>query len=202
VEPAHLLAFNAAPAAAMASPGPALLHALRVSLAEGRAAGILTGVGLGAMAAAWTGLALLGLGQLFALVPWLYGALRIVGALYLLWIAWTIWRGADAPVGPVAGVAPGRAVLRGLAINLANPKSALFAAAVLVVIFPAGLGPAEMALIVANHLAVEILFYGAVALILSHGAARAAYLESKPLLDRIAGGILGLLGLRLLLDRP
>ncbi len=199
---AHLVAFNLTLLAAIVTPGPALLYALRVSLVEGRAAGVLTGIGLGLVAAMWTALALLGLDRLFVLVPWAYGAAKIAGALYLIWIAWGTWRAARRPI-PHAAEAPrlGRAVLRGAALNLANPKSVLFAAAVLVVIFPGNLSPVAMGIVVLNHLAVEIAFYTAFATLLSRPAARSAYLGAKPVLDRIAGMVMGALGIRLLLDR-
>ncbi len=73
---AQLAAFNITLLAAMASPGPAFLLVLRNSMAEGRTAGILTGLGLGLVAALWTAAALLGLAALFDLVPWLYGAMK------------------------------------------------------------------------------------------------------------------------------
>ncbi len=58
---AHLIAFNLTLLAALASPGPAMLVALRTTLIAGRRAGILLGLGLGTAAAVWTMLSLLGL---------------------------------------------------------------------------------------------------------------------------------------------
>ncbi len=199
---AHLAAFNLALIAAFLSPGPAMLYALRNTLKGGLAVGVATGCGLALVAAGWTLAALMGLAAVFAVVPWLYGAAKIVGAAYLIWIAVQIWRDARAPVAdsaPMPGrAAAGRAFLGGMLVNLANPKSVLFAAAVLVVIFPAGLGPAEVALVVTNHFLLELAGYGLFAWALSRPAARAAYLRAKTWLDRIAALVLGALGLRLL----
>lgn len=196
----HVIAFNLTLLAAMAAPGPALLYALRQSIAGGFRTGVVTGAGLATVAALWTGAALLGLNAVFALVPWAYLALKITGALYLIYVAYTLWRDARLPVADSAR--PGaRAFLGGMLVNLANPKSILFAASVLIVIFPPDLAPAEKALIVANHLAVELIVYTAFAALLSTPAARAGYLRLKPVIDRVAGAILGALGLRLLLDR-
>ena len=196
----HLLAFNLTLLAAMASPGPALLLALRTALVSGPWAGIATGLGLGTMAAAWTAAALLGLDALFALVPWAYVVMKVAGAIYLLWLARTMWRAARRPL-EASGTVPARAFRTGLLVNLANPKSVLFAASVLLVIFPQGLTGWEKAAIVANHLAVEWTIYAAVALGLATGPARDGYLALKPALDRVAAAILGALGLRLLIDR-
>lgn len=197
----HILAFNLTLLAALASPGPALLLALRTSLVAGRAAGIATGLGLGLMAAVWTALALLGLDAVFALVPWAYLTIKIAGALYLLWIARGMWRDARAPLPRTSAVPSGRAFRTGFLVNLGNPKSVLFASAVLLLIFPPGLSLMEKALIVLNHLIVEWIAYSLFALMLATGPARGGYLRLKPVFDRIAAGVLGLLGLRLLISR-
>jgi len=196
-----LLAFNAVLAAAILSPGPALLFALRTALSDGRAAGIAAGLGLGLVAAGWTLAALLGLEAVFTLFPWVYTAVRVGGAAYLIWIAWGTWRAARMPVAEVTPKPRGRAFLDGALINLGNPKSALFAASVLVVVFPKGLSAMEIALITLNHMAVEWLFYTGFAVVLSGAPARRAYLGAKPWIDRTAAVLMGALGLKLLTDR-
>lgn len=200
---AHLLAFNITLLAAFLSPGPAMLYALRNTLRWGPGLGIATGCGLALMAAGWTLAAFLGLQAVFVLVPWAYGALKIAGAAYLIWMAWHIWRDADAALTDLPEHPTGRVALRafamGMLVNLANPKSVLFAAAVLVVIFPAGLPPAQIALVVANHLLLEVTGYTLIALVLSRPAARAAYLGARHWLDRAAALVLGALGARLAL---
>jgi len=195
-----LILFNLTLLAALASPGPALICALRASLSGGRLQGVLTGAGLATMAALWTLLALLGLDAVFVMVPWAYTALKLVGALYLLRLAWLTWANASEPV-TMAPAERRRAFNQGLLVNLANPKSVLFAAAVLVVIFPAGLSGAERLLIVTNHLVVEFVAYSMLATIFSTRLAVTAYLKAKRLLDRACALVLGALGLRLLFDQ-
>jgi threonine/homoserine/homoserine lactone efflux protein len=184
----------------MAAPGPALLFALRQAITGGFASGVATGAGLGLAAAGWTGAALLGLDAAFRLVPWAYVLLKIAGAAYLIWIARGLWRDARAPLAD-SGHPERRAFLGGVLVNLANPKSVLFAASILVMIFPPDLALAEKAMIVANHFIVELIVYTLFAAALSGQAARQGYVRAKPLLDRIAAAVLGALGLRLLLDR-
>lgn len=200
---AHLIAFNVTLIAAFLSPGPAMLYALRNTLRGGFALGLATGLGLACVAAGWTLMAFLGLQAVFVLVPWAYGALRLAGAAYLIWLAWRIWHDAGAPLPATPDRPTGRAALRalgmGMLVNLANPKSVLFAAAVLVVIFPAGLPPAQIALVVANHLMLEILGYALIAFALSRPGARIAYLGARRWLDRGAALVLGALGARLAL---
>ena len=112
-----------------------------------------------------------------------------------------MWRGARDPLDMQTARSAERGFRQGVLVNLANPKSVLFAGAVIVVVFPAGLSAVDSLLIVANHLIVEILVYSAMALGLASPPARAAYLRLKVWADRIAAGIMGALGLRLLFER-
>ncbi|SFK68661.1 LysE family translocator [Shimia haliotis] len=196
----HLIAFNIALLAAIASPGPAFLVAVKTTLTSGRSAGIAVGLGLGLMAALWTAAALFGLEVVFVAFPWAYTAVKTIGALYLMWIAYGMWRSARAPLN--ADVKPARHAFRqGILINLMNPKSVLFAAAVLVVIFPPNMTLGENLLVIANHLVVEWIVYTAIAIGMSTEAVSRRYLRGKVWLDRVAAAVLGALGLRLLLDR-
>ena len=196
----HVIAFNLTLLAALAAPGPALLFALRQSVSGGFMVGALTGVGLALMAAAWTAAALLGLDVVFRVFPAAFLAMKIAGALYLLWVAYSLWRDARKPVQDTLRP-KGRAFVDGVLVNLANPKSVLFAASVLVVIFPPDMALADKALIVANHFVVEVIAYSLFAALLASGPARAGYLRMKPVVDRTAAVVLGALGLRLLVGR-
>ncbi|USG62259.1 LysE family translocator [Sneathiella marina] len=196
----HILAFNLAVLAAIASPGPAMLVAIRTTLTSGRRAGLAIGAGLGLVAALWTLAALLGLEALFKIFPWAYTAAKVGGAVYLLYVAVRMWAGARQRLQPAATPTT-HAFRQGLMINLLNPKSVLFAAAVLIVIFPAGLSPIENAFIVVNHLLVEIICYSTLAAVMSTPAISGPYLKAKIYIDRVAAVILGLLGIRLITDR-
>lgn len=196
----HFIAFNAVLIISILSPGAAFLMAVRSSVSNGRRAGIATGLGLGVMACLWTLAALLGMDALFALFPWAFAALKIGGAVYLIYLAIKTWRSASAPLND-APKAQGRAFIDGFLVNLGNPKAVLFAAAVLVVVFPPNLTATEIAFVTLNHLALEIIFYTSCAFILTAPAARSRFLRAKPIIDRAAAVILGGLGLKLLLQR-
>ncbi|AXI46169.1 lysine transporter LysE [Sulfitobacter sp. SK012] len=196
----QLIAFNAVLIVSILSPGAAFLMAVRASVSGGRRAGIATGLGLATMASLWTLAALVGMDAIFALFPWAFAALKIGGAAYLIYLAVMTWRGAKQPV-TAAPKAQGRAFIDGFLVNLGNPKSVLFAAAVLVVVFPPNLTGAEIATVVLNHFTLEILFYTGCAFVLSAPVARTRYLRVKPHIDRAAALLLGGLGLKLLLQR-
>jgi threonine/homoserine/homoserine lactone efflux protein len=196
----HLIAFNMALLAAIASPGPAFLVAVHTTVTDGTRSGIIVGLGLGLKAAMWTLLALLGLESIFLLMPWVYMTAKICGALFLCYIAFLTWRHATSPSHYNAN-RQRSAFRNGVLINLLNPKSVLFAAAVLVVIFPADLTAWEIGVIVTNHLAIEIIFYTALAYVMGSEAIRNTYLQAKKYLDRGASVILLSLGLSMLFQK-
>ncbi|MBK1698678.1 LysE family translocator [Rhodovibrio salinarum] len=195
----HLIAFNITLLLAIASPGPALLIAMQTSLSSGRRAGVAIGVGLGLMASIWTGLALVGLNALFELLPWFYGVATYIGAGYLVYIAWHMWRDAKEPIK--ADVKLDRHAFRqGFLVNLFNPKSMLFAAGVLIAIFPPEMTMAENAVVVLNHLVIEWIFYTVLAIVMNSQAVKRQYMKAKAVIDRVAGMVLCALAIRLVLS--
>lgn len=194
----QLLTFNIALLVAIVSPGPALLVAIRTTLSAGRTAGIGVGSGLGLMAATWTMMALLGLGAVFKVFPMVYMAAKIAGVAYLLYIAHKMWRDASASID-ARTIRARHAFRQGFLINLLNPKSVLFAAAVLVTVFPAGISIADSLVIVLNHFLVEVAFYTTLAFCMSTQIVAKRYMRAKMYIDRGAAAILGALGLRVLI---
>lgn len=200
LSPADLLAFNVVLLVALASPGAALIFMTRMTLASGRVAGIATGLGLGVAAAIWTLAALLGLDAMFTWLPWSYTALKIGGVLYLLWVIIQAFRHLSGPDSDPP-MPHGQAFWAGLMMNLANPKSFLFAAAVIVVVFPADLTARDIALIVANHLALEAVFYTGFGIALTSATAQAALTRCKPTLNRMTAALLRAPGVRFFLEK-
>jgi threonine/homoserine/homoserine lactone efflux protein len=197
----HIAAFNLTLLAAIAAPGPALLYRTRTSMAHGRRAGIMAALGLAVVAAAWTLAALLGLQVFFDVFPWAQIAMKTTGGAYLIYIAISTWRGANTPLDAAPQVSSHKHFIGGILVNLSNPKSILFASAVIVAIFPLTLSLGEKTIILLNHLAVEVIVQPALAVLLSTMVVRTRYLNAKTTLDRIAATVMGGLGLRLLLDR-
>lgn len=193
---AALLAFNLAILGALASPGPAVIAMLRASLGSGQRAGWLCGLGLSVGATFWSLLAILGLSALFAVVPWAFLALKIAGGAYLIWLALSLWRNADTPVQTDAPQGLNGFKL-GLVTNMANPKAVVFIAAIFTTVFPAMPTGTSAALVLGNHLALELAFYSILTVGLTIPAIRAAYLRFKAVFDRAAAAVLGGMALRI-----
>lgn len=203
-EAAAVLAIMAALALGAMSPGPSFVLVARTAASHGRASGLRVAVGLGLGGAVFGLVAVLGLVSLLTEVAWLARGVRVAGGAYLLWLAWRLWRpatrGSDH-AEPIDGVRT--ASLRtGLLTQLANPKTAVVYAAVLAALLPAHVSVACAAAVVAGALVVELGWYAVVAALFSTRAARAAYSRAGRWIDRAAGTVLALLGLRLIADRP
>lgn len=107
-------------------PGPAILYVVACTLSGGRAAGLraTAGVHLGGylhVLAAMAGLALL-----LEAVPYLYGALKLLGACYLIWIGVGLLRASFS--GAQMHLPPARAISlrQSFLVEALNPKAALF----------------------------------------------------------------------------
>lgn len=201
---AALLSVMAVHLAAAISPGPAFVVALRIAASQGVRAAMLLAVGFGLGAAVWAGAALLGLTALFAFFPELLMVLRIGGAAFLLFLAVMIWRGADAPMPepatvPTSAGADLAALRLGFLTQIANPKAAVFFGAVFIGLVPPDLSAGEIALLLGAILLVETGWYGIVAVLFSRGAARRVYARLKARIERVLGGVLGALGIKIAL---
>jgi threonine/homoserine/homoserine lactone efflux protein len=98
------------------------------SVAQGAAAGVVTAAGVSVGLVGHTVLATLGLGAVLRTSEWLFLALKLVGAGYLLYlgIALLLTKRGDLALGSGARRSLGRLFLDGALSNLANPKIAIF----------------------------------------------------------------------------
>ena len=184
---------------AVISPGPSFLITARTAVAQSRAAGIKVACGLGAGTVVWSAAALLGLNLLFQAQPVLFIVMKAGGAMFLLWIAYQIFRHASEPLKiENGGERLGNPFLKGFLTQIANPKVAVFFGSIYYAVMPAD-EPLWMRLImIAIFTFNEVWWYSAVSLFFGSGPIRLFYLRSKVWIDRVTGLFLGGLGLRLL----
>ncbi|MBB3993823.1 threonine/homoserine/homoserine lactone efflux protein [Sulfitobacter undariae] len=183
------------------SPGPAVILSARTGLTEGPRTGAFLAAGIGAGAVIWAAAALFGLALLFQVAPALLWALKIFGAAYLLWLGYTMWRDASLPLETETGDRPPRttasAFRLGLFTQLANPKPAVLFSAIFI-----GTVPPEapfwiyMALLVVVFLN-EAVWNMSVARVFALEQSRTTYISLKTIIDRSFGGLLALLGVKI-----
>lgn len=164
------------------TPGPNMAWLVTLTLSEGRRAGLgaIAGVALGLAANA--ALSVLAASVILAQGPVLTRAVSVLAAAMMAWMAWEAWRdaGESSPTAtPRSG--SGRHALEGFAINLINPKSALFLITVMPQFVAGGrptfaqgltLASASVAIATAIHLSLVLLAEHARAALMAEARAR------------------------------
>jgi threonine/homoserine/homoserine lactone efflux protein len=186
---------------AAASPGPAVLMTARTGITEGFLTGVWVAVGVALGAVVWAVAALFGLAILFEVAPALLWGYKILGGLFLCWIAWQMWSHAHEPLEMAAEGATPRTIRSafrlGLVTNLANPKPAVFFGAVFVGTVPPGTTLPWIVALLVMVFVNEVTCNALVARAFSFDAPRRAYARLKTSIDRSFAGILALLGVKI-----
>jgi threonine/homoserine/homoserine lactone efflux protein len=128
VDPAVLPGFLVAVLLICLAPGTDMAFIIATSVDRGSGAGVQSAVGMALGMVIWTIAATLGLGALLHAEPAVFASLRILGALYLLWLGVGTLRSAHAGAGNEARSPSAVTYLvgRGMLTNLTNPKILVF----------------------------------------------------------------------------
>ena len=190
---------------AMISPGPNVLVVTQTALGHTRRAGIVTALGVATGSAMWSSAALFSLSVVFAQFTWLYGGLKLLGGMYLLYLGIKLWRTADRhPLVPSSSTratvhTDWQAFRLGLLTNLTNPKAVIFFGSIFAALLTPGL-PMWVKLAAIGIVVVDAAgWHVALACFFSTRRAQHVYLRLKRWVDRVAGAALAFLGLRLML---
>ena len=185
------------------SPGPSFILVARTSLAVSRPDGLAVAVGMGVGGVFFSAIALLGL---LTTVPLLHLALKVLGGTYLVYLGYRIWRGARQPLVLESTSLQNyptqarRSFVLGLVTQVSNPKTAVVYASVFASLLPHNIPPFVQVALPIMVFAIETIWYSVVALALSSPSTRTRYLASKAWIDRTAGAIMSLLGLKLIFE--
>jgi threonine/homoserine/homoserine lactone efflux protein len=188
---------------AVMSPGPSFVAVSRIALSSGRPAGLSAALACGLGVLPWAIGAAAGLALLFQQVPLLYARLKLFGGLYLIYVAFQVWRRAAEPLPTTESgdrQSAAQAFISTLLLQVSNPKVAVFFGSIFVAVLPDNPPLSLLAAILAIVLINEIGWYVLVALVFSARGPRRVYARFKPSLDRVMAALLGALGVRLVLD--
>jgi homoserine/homoserine lactone efflux protein len=190
------------------TPGPAVLLAVSNSMDVGARRTAFSSVGSSAGIFVVSGLAMIGMGAILAMSANAFLVMKVVGAMYLIWLGVKRWRSQDALISNDAGAAPvqrrerknWQLVVQGLGVSLTNPKSILFFSALFPQFIVQDVSLFTQYLVLTTTFAVCALvshaFYVVlISLVKGYVAARAK------LFNRIVGGTFIALGLGLLKTR-
>lgn len=183
------------------APGPDNIFVLTQSTLYGKRAGILITLGLCTGLIFHTSLVALGIATLLQTTTWAFDALKTIGAFYLLILALQIWK---APLQQLAGegavLDDATLFVRGIIMNMTNPKVSIFFLAFLPQFADADHGS------VASQIFLLGALFGVVSMMIFSGIAAVAaqlghLLQQKPqtqlYLNRLTALILALLSLKL-----
>ncbi|WP_298215601.1 LysE family translocator [Acidocella sp.] len=201
-----LLAFIAAAAVLTITPGVDTAMVLRACAAGGRGPGWAAALGICLGCLVWGAAVALGLGAVLRAAPQIYEIVKYAGTAYLVWV------GVNLLLHPrraleAGGAAPRRgawraAFRRGLLTDLLNPKIGVFYVTFLPQFIPAGASvAAEGVMLALIHVGMTLGWF---AVLIAASAPLAQRLREPRIiaaLDRVAGGVFILFGVRLAFSR-
>lgn len=187
---------------AVASPGPDFAVVLKESVAHGRRAGLFTAWGVGTGILLHVAYSLLGIGLLVSQSVLLFNLLKYLAAAYLVYIGIRALRARPTPelaLPQADGVlrTARAAFVAGFVTNGLNPKATLFFLSLFTVV----INPHTPLMVQAGYglyLAVATaLWFTLVALLFSHDRVRRGFARLGHWFDRLMGGVLVLLGVKI-----
>jgi len=192
---AHLLAVM--------SPWPDFVMITTRTLQSGKKAGICVAIGL------WIGIlwhsifALFGLTYIIERSIVIFTVIKIIGSLYLLWMAWHLLRSkktsADEFVSRDTEVfSLWQNIKTGFLTNILNPKASLFFLAVFSQVVSPKTSLFVKSLYASEMVMMTIVWFSLVAWTVDKKTVRHVYLKIRHWIDRSMGVVLAALGLRLL----
>ncbi|MBB1252649.1 LysE family translocator [Streptomyces alkaliterrae] len=164
------------------TPGPNMIYLVSRSIVQGRRAGLFSLLGVAVGFFVYLLAAVTGIAALFALVPAVYTAVKLAGAAYLAYLAWTALRPGGFSAfdpQPLPPDPPLRLFTMGLVTNLLNPKIAILYISVLPQFVDTGRGSvAGQSLVLGlTQIAIAVTVNGLIAL----GAGSiSAFLKDRP----------------------
>ncbi len=149
----------------------------------------------------WATLALAGVGVIFSAHPLIRQVVQVSGGLYLLQLAYKLWRSGAAPaVAQQASMSKALAFRTGFITSALNPKIALFYGSVFATALPAqpsvNMVSAALLLVLANSL----LWHSSLAWLLSMPRVQQLYLLRYQRLTKFSAVLVGIYGVKLLLS--
>ncbi len=205
-EPASLAAFALVALGMVLTPGPNMIYLISRSLYQGPAAGLVSLVGVGLGFLVYMLSAAFGITALLFAVPFAYDALRIAGALYLLYLAWQAVRPGGRSAFEVRNLpadSPRRLFIMGFATSVLNPKIAVLYLSLLPQFIDPALGDIFSQSLVFGMIQITTSVTVNALIVLTAGsiagflAGRPAWLSTQRWL---MGGVLGALALRMAME--
>ncbi|HTJ56520.1 MAG TPA: LysE family translocator [Devosiaceae bacterium] len=201
-----LLGFATVALGLAITPGPNMAYLVSRSIAQGRAAGLVSLIGVGVGFLIYMLLAAFGITALLLAVPFAYDGLRLAGAAYLAFMAWNALRpGGSSPfqVRTLSRDAPLRLFGMGLLTNLLNPKIAALYLSLLPQFIDRSAGNVLTQTLILGAIQIAISLTANATFVITAGTI-SAFLTRRPIWAKVQrwlmGTVLGLLAIKLATD--
>ncbi len=186
------------------TPGPDNIFVLSQSLAYGQKSGVMVTLGLCSGLLGHTALVVLGVAALLAASPALFQLIQWLGVAYLLYLAWQSWfaKVGDSNTPQQLQLSPGRLYLRGVIMNLSNPKVGLFFIAFLPQFVNESYGAVSSQILLLGFLFMlsTLLVFGGIALLAGVYSEKLTQSVSRRILmNRLVSAVFIILALNLML---
>jgi len=204
--PQHPLLFVGVVALLTITPGADMAMVARSVFTGGRRDAFATTVGISAGCLGWALASAIGVAAVLAASRTAYDALRLVGAVYLVWLGvqslLAARRGAAPEPPPATGARRASPFRQGLLTNLFNPKIAVFYSTFLPQFIAPGDPVVALSLALAGvHIAFGLAWLSLYAWLLDRAVAAFKGSRLRRALDAVTGTVLVGLGLRLAAER-
>jgi amino acid exporter len=193
---------------AIVSPGPNILAVLGTSMSIGRKSGIALALGIAAGSFCWAMLSVVGLSALLASYASALHVIKIAGGAYLLWLAYKSFRSAasrhNIEARSLAGstLSAVRYAIRGLTIQMTNPKAALAWIAIMSLGLQEGAPLWVPVSLVVGTSVLSVLIHCVYAVAFSTPVMVRLYSRARRWIQGTLGALFACAGLKLLTSRP
>ncbi|MEL7259363.1 MAG: LysE family translocator [Pseudomonadota bacterium] len=173
------------------SPGPSVALLIGIATSQGRAPAMVATLGIATGSMAINLLTMLGVGLLISQAAWAMTGLRIIGATYLLYLAYSAFRKALDPPTLTSIAAQTKSMRRhfatGFLLQVTNPKAIAFWLSIASIGAVEGAKLDVVALFVLGAFTISFVCHGAWALAMSTRHIRAAYARGRRWIEAALG---------------
>ena len=187
------------------TPGPSFILVAQTSMSRSRILGMAISVGMGVGAAIFAIVASLGLYLVLEAAPWIYSAFKILGGVYLCFLAGRMWFGKRIEAQGVDATEPReqnllKTFMVGLLTQLSNPKTAVVFGSAFAGFLPAEVPDYSYVFLCSLAFIIDTGWYATVAYLLSTKKAQKVYTRFGTHIRIASSTLMGLMGLKLLLN--
>jgi threonine efflux protein len=191
-------------AIAAITPGPNFFLTVHAAVGETRRLSFFTVLGIVSGTFVWAISGYFGVSIIFKVVPVVYYSLKIIGGLYLIYIGISLLlfkKENNIPGKNNKALSAFNCYRLGLFTNLLNPKTAAFITSLFAAAIPPNASVKFGIVCAVLICSISALWYSLVATVFSFNWAKRTYMNCRRGIERVAGGIFILFGVKLAVSK-